>query len=158
MLFRLLPAAGYLLVYNLRKVCGRNFSSEYINGNIQNGTRILNALKIIELKIKEIEKAEVKKKKEAEYKRVANATSELLSKSLSGFGNKLRSKVAQHMLNNNIIPKKELLDQKHKLKKKITLRKNMKKKLKTVEEASNEESEESNANIAVKHMAKEEPL
>jgi len=29
-----------------------------------------------------------------------------LSKSLSGFGKKLRSKVAQHMVNNNIIPKK----------------------------------------------------
>lgn len=41
------------------------------------------------------------------------------------------------MLNNNIIPKKELVDKsKAKLKKKINLRK----KLKTVEEASNEES------------------
>lgn len=41
------------------------------------------------------------------------------------------------MVNNNIIPKRQLLDQKNRLKKKITLRKNMKKKLKTVEEASN---------------------
>ena len=43
------------------------------------------------------------------------------------------------MLNNNIIPKKELMDPKKRLKKKINLRK----KLRTVEEASNEESEDS---------------
>ena len=36
------------------------------------------------------------------------------------------------MVNNNIIPKKQLLDQKNRLKKKLTLRKNMKKKLKIV--------------------------
>lgn len=52
LLFRLVPAAIYLLKYNIRKICGRKFKSEYINSNIQNGTRILNALKIIELKIK----------------------------------------------------------------------------------------------------------
>ena len=51
------------------------------------------------------------------------------------------------MLNNNIIPKKELMDpNKKKLKKKINLRK----KLKTVEEASNEESEDSRTNLHLK--------
>jgi hypothetical protein len=71
--------------------------------------RILNALKVIELKIKEIEKAEVKKKKEAEYKNFATATSEIFSRGLSRVGAKIRSKVAQHMINNNVIPKRELL-------------------------------------------------
>ena len=47
LMFRLLPAAYYLLKYNIRKLCGRKFSSEYINGNLANGTRILNALRII---------------------------------------------------------------------------------------------------------------
>ena len=37
---------------------------------------------------------------------MASATSQILSKTLSNFGNKLRSKVAHHMMNNNIISKK----------------------------------------------------
>lgn len=82
---------------------------------------------MIELKIKEIEKEKTKKKKEEEYKKLANATSQILSKTLSNFGNKLRSKVAHHMVNNNIIPKKELLDSKKKLKnrRKVNLKKNL---------------------------------
>lgn len=72
---------------------------------------------------------------------MANATSQILSKTLSNFGNKLRSKVAHHMVNNNIIPKKELLDPKKKLKNRRKV--NLKKNLNPVEELSNEESEES---------------
>ena len=57
---------------------------------------------------------------------MANATSNLLSSKLGNFGNKLRSKVAHHMVSNNIIPKKELLDPKKKLKKrKVNLKKNL---------------------------------
>jgi hypothetical protein len=82
---------------------------------------------MIELKIKEIEKEKTKKNKEEEYKKLANATSQLLSKTLSNFGNKLRSKVAHHMVSNNIIPKKELIDPKKKLKnrRKVNLKKNL---------------------------------
>lgn len=134
LLFRLIPAAIYLIKYYLMRICNSKFSTQFIKNNLNNGNRILNALRVIELKIKEIEKQEVKKKKEKEYEKVIGATSQILSKSLSNFGNKLRSKVAQHMLNNNVIPKKELLDPKKRLKKKINLRK----KLRTVEEASNE--------------------
>lgn len=106
LMFRLLPAAGYLLKCGVRKLCRRGFGREYVQANLDNGRRILNALRVIEMKIKEIEKAEVKMKKEAEYKKIANATSEILSRSLSNFGNKIRSKVAQHMVGNNLIPKK----------------------------------------------------
>ena len=48
------------------------------------------------------------------------------------------------MLNNNMIPKKELLNPKKKEKRKKI---NLRKKLKTVDEVSNEESEESQAMI-----------
>lgn len=48
----------------------------------------------------------VKAKKEEEYQRIAHATSQILSHSLSKVGNKIRSKVARHMANNNVIPKK----------------------------------------------------
>lgn len=133
LLFRLIPALIYLLKYRCQRWFGPKLSPEFIKQNLINGSRILKALRVIELKIKEIEKAEVKRKKEAEYKKVVGATSQLLSRSLSNFGNKLRNKVAQHMLNNNIIPKKELIDPKRRLKKKINLRK----KLRIVEEASN---------------------
>jgi hypothetical protein len=45
---------------------------------------------------------------------------------MSNFGNKLRSKVAHHMVNNNIIPKKELMDgKKLKNKRKVNLKKNL---------------------------------
>lgn len=47
LIFRLVPAAIYLLKYNLRKLCGRKFSSEYRNNNLENGKRILNALRVI---------------------------------------------------------------------------------------------------------------
>ena len=67
-----------------------------------------------------------------------------MTKSLSNFGQKLRNKVAHHMLNNNMIPKKELLNPKKKEKRKKI---NLRKKLKTVDEVSNEESEESQAMI-----------
>lgn len=52
LLFRLIPAMIYLIKYNLVKLCGRKFSSQYINHNLDNGNRILRALKVIELKIK----------------------------------------------------------------------------------------------------------
>ena len=52
LIFRLVPAMLYLIKYNLIKYCGRKFSSQYINSNLDNGNRILNALKVIELKIK----------------------------------------------------------------------------------------------------------
>lgn len=84
-------------------------------------------MNMIEMKIKEIEKEKTKKKKEEEYKKMANATSHLLSSKLGNFGNKLRSKVAHHMVSNNIIPKKELMDPKKKLKnrRKVNLKKNL---------------------------------
>lgn len=94
----------YLIKYYVKRPW-KVFTANYINENRANGNRILNALNMIELKIKEIEKEKTKKKKEEEYKKLANATSQLLSKTLSNFGNKLRSKVAHHMVNNNIIPK-----------------------------------------------------
>lgn len=58
---------------------------------------------------------------------MANATSQILSKSLSHFGNKLRSKVAHHMVSNNIISKNEIMDPKKKLKnrRKVNLKKNL---------------------------------
>lgn len=47
LLFRLVPAAIYLIKYNFRKLCGKKFKPEYINNNLQNGKRIGNALKNI---------------------------------------------------------------------------------------------------------------
>jgi len=67
-------------------------------------------LKLIELKIKEIEKERTKKKKYEEFKSLANATSLILSKALSNFGKKIRNKVAKHIVHNNLIPRKDLLD------------------------------------------------
>jgi hypothetical protein len=132
--FRLIFAAIYLVKYYAKRPW-KVFSSNYVNENRANGNRIFNALKIIEMKIKEIEKEKTKKKKEEEYKKLANATSQLLSKTLSNFGNKLRSKVAHHMVSNNIIPKKEIVDSKRKLNRR---RVNLKKNLNPVEELSNE--------------------
>lgn len=57
-------------------------------------------------------------------------TSRLLPKTLNTYGSVLRSRVTQHMLNNNIFLKKDIGSKKPK--KKINLRK----KLKIVEEAS----------------------
>lgn len=52
LIFRLVPAGIYLIKYNCKKAFGRKFSAEYRNNNLENGKRILNALRIIELKIK----------------------------------------------------------------------------------------------------------
>ena len=52
LLFRLIPAAIYLIKYNIRKACRNKFSPEFINNNLKNKKRIGNALKNIELKIK----------------------------------------------------------------------------------------------------------
>ena len=65
LIFRLVPAMIYLLKYYLKKWFGAKFTPQFITNNLNNGKRILKALRVIELKIKEIEKAEVKKKKEA---------------------------------------------------------------------------------------------
>lgn len=45
-----------------------------------------------------------------EYKNLTNATSIILSKALSNFGKKIRNKVARHIVNNNLMPKKDILD------------------------------------------------
>lgn len=57
LLFRLIPAMIYLLKYYCKKWFGPKFSPEFQKQNMMNGERILKALRIIELKIKEIEKA-----------------------------------------------------------------------------------------------------
>ena len=62
-----------------------------------------------------------------------------INTSLNGIGPKIRSRVAQHMISHNVFSKKEMSQKKPK--KKISLRK----KLKIVEEASVEESDESNS-------------
>jgi hypothetical protein len=41
---------------------------------------------------------------------MANATSVLLSRALSSFGKKIRNKVANHIVHNNLLPRKDLLD------------------------------------------------
>ena len=82
----------------------------------------------------------MKAKKEEEYKKAASLTSQILSKNLNNYGNKLRSRVTQHMINNNVLANKEIDPSRKRGKRKITI----KKKLKPVEEASVEESEESN--------------
>lgn len=65
---------------------------------------------MIEVRIKEVEKERTKKKKIEEYKSLTNATSLILSKALSNFGNKVRSKVAKHIVQNSLIPRKDILD------------------------------------------------
>lgn len=45
-----------------------------------------------------------------EFKNLTSATSIILSKALSNFGKKIRSKVARHIVQNNIIPQKEIMD------------------------------------------------
>ena len=62
-----------------------------------------------------------------------------INTSMNGIGPKIRSRVAQHMISHNVFSKKDMTQKKPK--KKISLRK----KLKIVEEASVEESEESNS-------------
>lgn len=56
---------------------------------------------------------------------MASATSVILSKALSNFGKKIRNKVAKHIVHNNLIPRKDLLDPfKKRLKSKRRLKKN----------------------------------
>ena len=50
---RLIFAVLYLIKYNVKRPW-RVFSANYINENRANGNRILNALNMIEMKIKEI--------------------------------------------------------------------------------------------------------
>ena len=82
------------------------------------------------------------KKKQAEYDNAKTVTSNILqNKQLGNFGNKLKSRITQHVtesiIKNNVMSSKEAADQvKRKSKKRISLRK----KLKPVEEASIEES------------------
>ena len=45
-----------------------------------------------------------------EFKNLTSATSVILSKALSNFGKKIRSKVARHIVQNNLVPKKDILD------------------------------------------------
>ena len=47
LLFRLVAAMIYLIKYYCRKYFGRKFSPEYIKNNLNNGKRILNALRVI---------------------------------------------------------------------------------------------------------------
>ena len=63
LLFRLIPAIIYLIKFYCNKWFGKKFKPEFIAQNKKNGYRILKALRIIELKIKEIEKVDVKKNK-----------------------------------------------------------------------------------------------
>lgn len=60
---RLIFALIYLIKYNCKRPW-KTFSSNYINENRANGNRIFNALNMIEMKIKEIEKEKTKKNKE----------------------------------------------------------------------------------------------
>lgn len=41
---------------------------------------------------------------------MASATSVILSKALTNFGRKIRNKVAKHIVHNNMVTKKELLN------------------------------------------------
>ena len=137
LIFRLVPSVLYLLIYKCRRWFGKKITSRDAIENRRNGEMILDALKNIEIRIKELEKREVKKKKEDEYNRAMSMASQMISKKLNNYGNKLRSRVTQHMINHNIFANKEAgLQNKTNRRKKIHL----KKKLKPVEEASIEES------------------
>ncbi len=41
---------------------------------------------------------------------MASATSLILSKAFSNFGKRIRNKVAKHIVHNNLIPRKEIMD------------------------------------------------
>jgi hypothetical protein len=43
-------------------------------------------------------------------KNFTSATSAILSKALSSFGKKIRNKVAKHIVKNNMLPKKDILN------------------------------------------------
>jgi len=45
-----------------------------------------------------------------EFKNLTSATSIILSKALSNFGKKIRSKVTRHIVQNNIVPRKDIMD------------------------------------------------
>jgi hypothetical protein len=60
--FRLIFAAFYLLKYYLVRSC-QKLPTEYVNENRTHGYRVYNALKLIELRIKEVEKERTKQKK-----------------------------------------------------------------------------------------------
>lgn len=107
--FRLIFAFIYTLKYYGFRNC-KKFESEKVNENRARGYRIYNALRMIELRVKEIEKEKTKKNKIEEYKNLTNATSIILSKALSNFGKKIRNKVARHIVQNSLIPKKDILD------------------------------------------------
>lgn len=107
--FRLLFALAYLVKYYLVRGCQR-LEVRQVNENRARGYRIYSVLKLIELKIKEVEKERTKQKKHEEFKSMASATSIILSKALSNFGKKIRNKVAKHIVHNNLIPRKDLLD------------------------------------------------
>ena len=107
--FRLIFVFIYTLKYYGFRNC-KKFESEKINENRARGYRIYNALRMIELRVKEIEKEKTKKNKIEEYKNLTNATSIILSKALSNFGKKIRNKVARHIVQNSLIPKKDILD------------------------------------------------
>lgn len=78
----------------------------------------------------------------------------ILSKALSNFGKKIRSKVANHIINNNIIPKKDLLEHKKRLRNK---RKNaqISKKKPMPNEIIEEAAEDSESNEIVSSRMKE---
>lgn len=75
------------------------------------------------MRTKEIEKIQVKKKKEKEYQKGLELVSQI-NTSLNGIGPKIRSRVAQHMISHNVFSKKEMSQKKPK--KKISLRKKLK--------------------------------
>ena len=107
--FRLIFAAIYLIKYYLVRAC-QKLPTHYVNENRTHGYRVYNALKLIELRIKEIEKERTKRKKHEEFRSLASATSLILSKALSNFGKRIRNKVAKHIVHNNLIPRKDILD------------------------------------------------
>ena len=107
--FRIFFALFYIIRYYSSRAC-QKLPSFYLEENKANGYRVYNALKLIELKIKEIEKERTKKKKQEEFKSMASATSVILSKALTSFGRKIRNKVAKHIVHNKMVPKKELLN------------------------------------------------
>lgn len=107
--FRLIFALCYIVKYYTMRGC-RQFATDKVNENRAHGYKIYNALKLIELRIKEIEKERTKKKKIEEYKNLTNATSIILSKALSNFGKKIRNKVARHIVQNSLVTKTDILD------------------------------------------------
>jgi hypothetical protein len=107
--FRLFFAFFYIIKYYITRRC-KNFSDDWVNTNRKHGIRVYEALRAIEEKTKEVEKEKTKRKKMEEFKNLTSATSIILSKALSNFGKKIRNKVARHIVQNNIVPKKDIMD------------------------------------------------